>query len=83
MNFGPKQYYVVASPVPVAPKRESINVYFRTDKGKLGKLAWEADSDYYKEPHKEAIFTVQEALVADGDGLENKAVLAVINGGKQ
>jgi hypothetical protein len=84
MNFGPKQYYVPVEPsVPMAPKRESINVYFRTTEGKLGQLKWEADDAYYKEPHKEAIITVQEALVADGDGLENKAVLAVIKGGKQ
>lgn len=83
MNFRPKQYYVpAASSVPTAPKKEGINVYYRKDDGKLGHFAWNPDEEH-KEPHKEAILTVREALVAEGDGLENKAVLAVIKGGKQ
>jgi hypothetical protein len=56
---------------------QDYNVYFRTTEGKLGQFV-AAD----QESHKEAILTVQEALVAQGDCLTNKPVLALIKGGK-
>jgi hypothetical protein len=55
----------------------SYNVYFREDSGHLGHIY----AENYKD-HKEAILSVKETLVEEGDCLTNKAVLAVINGGK-
>lgn len=55
----------------------SYNVYFREDSGHVGHIK----ADNYKN-HKDAILSVKETLVAEGDCLTNKAVLAVIEGGK-
>jgi len=56
---------------------KDFNVYFRNDDGSLGQVKAESFKS-----HKDAIIFVKEGLVFDGDGLENKAVLAVIEGGK-
>jgi hypothetical protein len=64
-------------PKSFAPDTRDYNVYYRTDNGKLGHFLASGQVS-----HKEAILTVQEALVAEGDCLTNKAVLAVIQGGK-
>jgi hypothetical protein len=68
----------VSVDVPAAEAgNKDFNVYFRNDDGSLGCVK----AENFKK-HKEAITFVKEGLVAEGDGLENKAVLAVINGGK-
>lgn len=79
MDFTPKKHYVEPESVTV-PVAEDVgntyNVYYRKDDGKLGQFTVTGQAS-----HKDAITTVKEALVAEGDGLEKKAVLAVITGG--
>jgi hypothetical protein len=75
-DYRPKQYYNIIRPVPVAPS-STTNVYFRNEDGTLG-LVRASTADY-----KEARLGVREMLVAEGDCLTNKAVLAVIEGGKK
>lgn len=77
MNFKPKQYYVEVPKEEPPYEGEGIDVYHRKDDGKLGQHHIDTDS------HKEAILTSKEALVADGDCLTKKAILAVIKGGKE
>lgn len=60
--------------VPTAP---TFKVYFRNADGSLGQV------NAIKKDHKDAILAVKELLVAEGDCLTNKAVLAVIEGGMQ
>jgi 1-deoxy-D-xylulose 5-phosphate reductoisomerase len=57
--------------------RNTYNVYFRTQSGAIGAMI---ATNHVS--HKKAILAVKEALVAGGDCLTNKAVLAVIEGGK-
>lgn len=80
MDFRPKQYYVSAPPVPVAPVEEekALCIYYRNDDGSLGMM-----KDTSGKPHKESIMDVKEVLVANGDCLTNKPVLALIIGGKE
>jgi len=68
---------ITLADIEVADGSKDYNVYFRNEDGSLGRIK----ADNYND-HEEAIFSVKESLVANGDGLENKAVLAVINGGK-
>lgn len=78
MDFRPKNYYQVPSQAAVVEEESgSFEIYHRKEDGSLGQLhVGKCDS------HKDAILTVKEALVAEGDCLTNKAVLAVIKGGK-
>ena len=79
MNFRPKQYYVsMKTKLKEAMQAAggAYSVYYRKDDGKLGQFNVAG-----QESHKDAILTVKEALVAEGDCLTNKAVLAVIKGG--
>lgn len=55
----------------------STNVYSRNIDGSLGVVKVDTSD------HKEAILSVKEYLVATGDCLTNKAVLALILGGKK
>lgn len=74
MDFTPKQHYV---PAKQEEGDKEFNVYHRREDGSLAK-----DVASNVTSHKDAIMMVKEALVAEGDGLENKAILATIQGGK-
>ena len=58
------------------------NVYFRNENGSLGRIV-ASNYEAFEHPHKEAILTAKEHMVEQGDCLDNKAVLAVIEGGKK
>jgi hypothetical protein len=78
MNFRPKQYYVTKrNEAAVEAADNTLNVYFRKNLTELGHIKVGNCAS-----HKEAILAVKEALVAEGDGLHNKAVLVAIKGGK-
>lgn len=66
---------VVSKEVAV-PTAQVFKVYFRNDNGTLGRV------DAKEATHKDAILEVKELLVDEGDCLTNKAVLAIISGGK-
>jgi len=66
-----------ALPIAEEVRSKDYNVYFRTQSGSIGAIK---ASDCVS--HKQAILEVKELLVAGGDCLTNKAVLAVIKGGK-
>jgi hypothetical protein len=57
-----------------------VTVYYRKEAGNLSYIDVELKLG---EGHKEGILEVKEYLVQKGDCLTNKAVLAVIEGGKQ
>lgn len=81
MDYRPKQYYVTAQPVPVAPiveEERGLRIYFRNEDGSLGMMR-----DTSGISHKDSIMDVKEQLVAGGDCLTNKPVLALIEGGKK
>jgi hypothetical protein len=71
MTFVPQHY------VPDEVKL-SFATYYRRDDGSLAHI--KADN---VQSHKEAILLVKETLVTEGDGLDKKAILAVIKGGKE
>jgi hypothetical protein len=61
--------------LPAVAVIPDMPVFFRRDDGKLGQINVQTVN------HKDAIFTVKEALVGSGEGW-NAPVLAVIKGGK-
>lgn len=76
VSYKPFQFYKIAEK-KVKDAVGIIRVYFRNADGSLGRI--DASDDY---PHKDAIFSVKEQLVAGGDDIHKRAVLAVLDGGK-
>lgn len=75
-SYRPLQFYTIAEKKQEKPVGV-FKVYYRKADNTLGEM--HASDDY---SHKEAILTVKEALVAGGDDIHQKAILAVIQGGK-